>query len=119
MLRSPSWTTFFQSRRPDMPSFSRQWFVCFPASPCFGISSAFRKVILPAVARVPKSRPPGSGGPSSLYGGLPVELWLRGLLPPRHLQLARKQKNLQGAEMQVEAEPLKNVHHVCQYCLAV
>ncbi|KAL1378686.1 hypothetical protein pipiens_015423 [Culex pipiens pipiens] len=60
MLRSPSLPTFFQSCRPDMPSFSRQWFLCFLASPCFGNSSAFRKVILPAVARVPKSRPPGS-----------------------------------------------------------
>ncbi|KAL1380660.1 hypothetical protein pipiens_003552 [Culex pipiens pipiens] len=30
-------------------SFFRQWFVCFPASPFFGNSSAFRKVTLPAL----------------------------------------------------------------------
>ncbi|XP_038105981.1 uncharacterized protein LOC119770663 [Culex quinquefasciatus] len=59
-------------------------------------------VRVPAAARVSATRP-CSGGPSSLYGGLPVEFWLRGLLPPRHLQLARKHKNLQGAEMQVPA----------------
>uniref|UniRef100_A0A8D8JP85 (northern house mosquito) hypothetical protein n=1 Tax=Culex pipiens TaxID=7175 RepID=A0A8D8JP85_CULPI len=48
MLRFPTRPTFFRPRRP-MPSISRQWFVCFPASPCFGNSSAFRKVTLPAL----------------------------------------------------------------------
>ncbi|KAL1396355.1 hypothetical protein pipiens_010574 [Culex pipiens pipiens] len=49
MLRSPTRPTFFRPHRPDMPSFSRKWFVCFPASPCFGNSSAFRKVTLLAL----------------------------------------------------------------------
>ncbi|XP_038107217.1 uncharacterized protein LOC6051680 [Culex quinquefasciatus] len=104
MLRSPSRPTFFRPRRPDMPLFSRQWFVCFPAScvsatrlrsgrsssqqcPRSEESSSWQWFVrVPAAARVSATRP-CSGGPSSLYGGLPVEFWLRGLLPPRHLQL--------------------------------
>ncbi|KAL1373859.1 hypothetical protein pipiens_018414, partial [Culex pipiens pipiens] len=65
MLRSPTRHTFFRPRRPDMPSFSRQWYVCFPASPCFGNSSAFRKVTLPALVSARPSSGPRSGGPSS------------------------------------------------------